>query len=68
MKIFTFLFAVANATLKENIRQWLLDGWWEGATETFNFASSDSTGFYKIVDGVGSKFINFIFIFQLICP
>ena len=54
MKIVTFIFAVANATSKEDTKQWLLDNWWESATETFNFASS---GYYTIVDGVSSKFL-----------
>ena len=45
MKIVTFIFAVANATLKEDTKQWLLDNWWESATETFNFAS---TGFFWV--------------------
>ena len=57
MKIVTFIFAVANATLKEDTKQWLLDNWRESATETFNFASSDWAGYYTIVDGVSSKFL-----------
>ena len=59
MKICTFLFALVNATLKEDTQQGLLDSWWKSATETFN-VSTDWPRFYSTIDGVSSKLNYFI--------
>ena len=59
MKICTFLFAVANATLKEDTQLWLVDTWWKSAYNTFN-VSTDWPRFYSTVDGVSSKFNHYI--------